>query len=370
MSKHRDTKALLCPLKPAMPPPMTTAPLTRPAGLQFLSYWLAFMCALVFAMVVVGGATRLTESGLSIPYWQPVKGALPPLSAADWTREFELYQASPQYQQINAGMSLAAFKGIFWWEWAHRQLGRFIGFAFALPFAWALWRHRTVLTKYRTRLWLLLGLGGLQGFIGWWMVASGLVQEPSVSHYRLATHLGNALLIFALLFWTWLDVRDDRFGAPKRTPTLKAGALVLMILLILQIILGAFVAGKDAGHASATWPLMDGHMVPRGLWSLTPAWRNLLENDVMLHWLHRSSAYLLAGHALVMGWRMRAINFGDAPIIGWALIITLSLQFLLGILTVLHGVPVLLGTLHQANAVLLLATVTAFTRYQYYKASA
>jgi heme a synthase len=350
-----------------MPPRMSTESTIHNAGARLLSHWLAFMCLLVFAMVVVGGATRLTESGLSIPYWQPIKGALPPLSAADWAREFALYQASPQYQQINAGMSLAAFKTIFWWEWAHRQLGRFIGVAFALPFAWLLWRHGAVLTKYRVRLAVLFVLGGLQGFIGWWMVASGLVQEPSVSHYRLATHLGNALLIFALLFWTWLDVRDDRFGAPKRQPTLKAGAVVLMGLLILQIIFGAFVAGKDAGHASATWPLMDGQIVPRGLWSLSPVWRNLLENDVMLHWLHRSFAYLLAGHALIMGWRMRAMRFGDAPIIGWGLIITLSLQFLLGVLTVLHGVPVLLGTLHQANAVLLLATVTAFTRYQYCK---
>jgi heme a synthase len=348
---------------------MIIQPPTHATGMRLLSHWLACMCLLVFAMVVVGGATRLTESGLSIPYWQPIKGALPPLSDADWAREFALYQASPQYQQINEGMSPAAFKGIFWWEWAHRQLGRFIGVAFALPFVWLLWRHRAVLTKYRTRLLVLFILGGLQGFIGWWMVASGLVQEPSVSHYRLATHLGNALLIFALLLWTWLDVRDDRFGAPKRAPTLKAGAIILMTLLILQIILGAFVAGKDAGHASATWPLMDGRFVPRGIWSLTPGWRNLLENDVMLHWLHRSLAYLVAGHALAMGWRLRKLNFGDAPAIATALITTILLQFLLGVLTVLYGVPVLLGTLHQANAVLLLATVTAFTRYQFSRAT-
>jgi heme a synthase len=331
------------------------------AGQHFLSRWLVCMCLLVFAMVVVGGATRLTESGLSIPYWQPVKGALPPLSTADWLREFDLYRTSPQYQQINAGMSLAAFKSIFWWEWAHRQLGRFIGLAFALPFGWLLWRHRAVLSKYRARLALLFVLGGLQGFIGWWMVASGLVQEPSVSHYRLAVHLGNALLIFALLFWTWLDVRDDRWGAPRRAQSLKAGAIVLMVMLTLQIVLGAFVAGKDAGHASATWPLMDGRIFPRGLWSLLPAWRNLVENDIMLHWLHRSFALLLAGHALMMGWKIRHHTCR----IGGALMITTGLQFLLGVLTVLYSVPVLLGTLHQANAVLLLAACTAFTRYQF-----
>jgi heme a synthase len=344
---------------------MTDTISNHAVGQRALAYWLTFMCLLVFAMVVVGGATRLTESGLSIPYWQPVKGALPPLSAADWGREFALYKASPQYQQINEGMSLAAFKGIFWWEWAHRQLGRFLGIAFALPLAWLWFRYRAVLANYRGRLALLFVLGGLQGFIGWWMVASGLVHEPAVSHYRLATHLGNALLIFALLFWTWLDVRDARQDAPRRRQTLKAGALILMALLILQIIFGAFVAGKDAGHASATWPLMDARWIPRGLWSLKPAWRNLLENDVMLHWLHRSFAYLLAGHALAMGILLRKHRFGDAPTIGLALIITVLLQFLLGVLTVLNGVPVLLGTLHQANAVLLLATCTAFARYQF-----
>jgi heme a synthase len=331
------------------------------ASQRLLSGWLAIMCWLVFAMVVVGGATRLTESGLSIPYWQPIKGALPPLSAADWAREFTLYRSSPQYEQINAGMSLAAFKSIFWWEWAHRQLGRFIGFAFALPFAWLLWRHRAVLTKYRGRLILLFGLGGLQGFIGWWMVASGLVQEPAVSHYRLAVHLGNALLIFALLFWTWLDVREDRFGAPQRTQSLKAGAIVLMVMLTLQIILGAFVAGKDAGHASMTWPLMDDRLIPRGLWSLSPAWRNFTENDIMLHWLHRSFALLVTGHATMMGWKIRQHH----ATIGSALMIIIASQFLLGVLTVIYGVPVLLGTLHQANAVLLLAACTAFTRYQF-----
>ncbi len=340
------------------------------SGRRLLSAWLAFLCLLVFAMVVVGGATRLTESGLSITYWQPIKGALPPLSDADWAREFELYRASPQYVQTNTGMSLAAFKTIFWWEWAHRQLGRFLGIAFAIPFLFLLWRHRSVLAKYRARLAVIFLLGGLQGFIGWWMVASGLVHEPAVSHYRLATHLGNALLIFALLIWTWLDVRDDRIGAPARIGKLKAGAIVLLCLLILQIIWGAFVAGKDAGHASNSWPLMDERLIPRGLWTLAPAWLNLFENDVMLHWLHRSFAYLLAGHALAMGWLIQRAGTAEAKTIGIALIITVLVQFLLGILTVLHGVPVLLGTLHQGNGALLLAACVAFARYQFKAATA
>jgi heme a synthase len=349
---------------------MTTVNLEDSRGLHRLSLWLAFLCLLVFAMVVVGGATRLTESGLSITYWQPIKGAVPPLAAADWEREFALYQASPQYAQINAGMSLEAFKTIFWWEWAHRQLGRFLGVAFALPFLVLLWRHRGALANYRARLALIFALGGLQGVIGWWMVASGLVQEPAVSHYRLATHLGNALLIFALLVWTWLDVRDDRLGMPVRRGRLKAGAIVLLCLLILQIIWGAFVAGKDAGHASNTWPLMDGSVIPRGLWVLKPAWLNLFENDVMLHWLHRSFAYVLAGHALMMGWRMRGSTDREGQRIGWALMLAVVLQFSLGVLTVLHGVPVLLGTLHQANGALLLAASVTFARYQFKAASA
>jgi heme a synthase len=338
---------------------------TFETGQRLLASWLMFLCLLVFAMVVVGGATRLTESGLSIPYWQPIKGAVPPLNAADWAREFALYQASPQFEQTNSGMSLAAFKNIFWWEWAHRQLGRFIGVAFALPFLWLLWRHARALAPYRNRLGGIFALGGLQGFIGWWMVASGLVHEPAVSHYRLAIHLGNALLIFALLFWTWLDVRDARHHKKPQGGTLKAGAIVLMVLLSLQIIWGAFVAGKDAGHASATWPLMDGRLIPRDLWSLSPAWRNLVENDVMLHWLHRTSAWLVAGHAIAMGVIMRAQSKNP---IGSALIVAVLIQFTLGILTVLYGVPVLLGTLHQANGVLLLAAAVAFTRHQFLSA--
>ncbi len=332
-------------------------------GQRLLSLWLASLCLLLLAMVVVGGATRLTESGLSIPYWQPVQGALPPLSADDWQQVFDAYRASPQYEQINSGMSLAAFQTIFWWEWAHRQLGRFIGIAFALPFAWLMWRHRAAVRPYQARLMIIFALGGLQGFIGWWMVASGLVHEPAVSHYRLAVHLGNALLIFALVFWTWLDVRDDRRGQPPRLATLKAGAIVLMALLTIQIILGAFVAGKDAGHASDTWPLMDGRLMPRGLWTMLPAWRNLVENDVMLHWLHRSLAWVVVGHAIAMGLKMYRLQSHDAQIIGMALLLTVTVQFLLGVLTVLNGVPVLLGTLHQGNAVLLLAACIAFAHY-------
>jgi heme a synthase len=319
-------------------------PVDRPAR-RALILWLAILCLLVFAMVVVGGATRLTESGLSIVYWEPVRGALPPLTVADWAREFARYQQSPQYQQINSGMTLDQFKTIFWWEWAHRQLGRFIGLAFVLPFLWLSWRHGPALRRWRPRLLLLLMLGGAQGAIGWWMVASGLVHEPAVSPLRLMTHLGLALFIFALLLWTLLDVRQatSRPLSPRRS-----GALVLAGLLTLMILLGALVAGNDAGFASDSWPLMDGRLIPRGMMNEAPWWRN----DLLLHWLHRSLALLLLGHALAMAWRLW--RDGRHPLSA-ALAATVGLQFLLGVMTILHHVPVLLGTLHQANAVLLIA---------------
>jgi heme a synthase len=307
----------------------------------------------VFAMVVVGGATRLTESGLSIVYWEPFKGAIPPLSAADWAQEFARYKQSPQYQQVNAGMSLAQFQTIFWWEWAHRQLGRFIGLAFALPLILLLWHHGAALKPWRGRLVMLLLLGGLQGAIGWWMVASGLVHEPMVSPLRLATHLGMALLIFALLLWTVLDVRARLSPPAPPNRSLAAGARVLIWLMVFQILLGALVAGNDAGLASDSWPMMDGRFIPRGMLEESPWWRN----DLLLHWLHRSFAWVVAGHALAMA--VLLVKRGSVHM-GYALLGAMILQFLIGILTVLYQVPVLLGTLHQGNVVLLLAACVWF----------
>ena len=323
------------------------------AGLLALHRWLILLCIMVAAMVVVGGATRLTESGLSIPYWEPVKGALPPLSDADWSREFARYQQSPQYRQINSGMALADFKRIFWWEWAHRQLGRTIGMVFLLPALWLAWRHRDTLRRFQGRLLLLFILGGAQGAVGWWMVASGLVKEPAVSPLRLMTHLGMALLILALLVWTLLDVRAKLHPGAPALPRLRTGALVLLGLLTLQYALGALVAGNDAGLASDTWPLMDGRLLPRGMMLEAPWWRN----DLLLHWLHRSLAWLVAGHALAMAF---ALNRQGASRLGLSLAAVVLVQFILGVLTVLNHVPVLLGTLHQANAVLLLGCAVMF----------
>ena len=221
--------------------------------------WLYAVAALVLAMVLVGGATRLTESGLSITEWRPVMGTLPPLGEAQWQSEFEKYQAIPQYQALNQGMSLEAFKTIYWWEWTHRLIGRVIGAAFLLPFLWFLWRG-WVGPGLRGRLWFIFGLGALQGAVGWWMVASGLADRIEVSQYRLATHLVLACVIYVALIWT-----AQRLGERPAAPLpsrIRLSAFGLLILVLVQIYLGALVAGLRAGYIYNTWPLIDGAFVP------------------------------------------------------------------------------------------------------------
>ena len=252
---------------------------------RLVRLWLYVVAALVFAMVLVGGATRLTESGLSITEWQPVMGVVPPLNDAQWHAEFEKYQAVPQYRQLNSGMSLAAFQTIYWWEWTHRLIGRAIGFAFAVPFAWFLWRG-WIPQRKRAALWVILGLGALQGAIGWWMVASGLVDRIEVSQYRLAAHLILACLIYAAVVWTasrWEDVGPS-LSLAHATKTdrwifVRCGAVGLMALVLFQIYLGALVAGLRAGYVYNTWPLIDGAFVPQGarLFFDVPFWRNFLK---------------------------------------------------------------------------------------------
>jgi cytochrome c oxidase assembly protein subunit 15 len=223
--------------------------------------WLYAVAALVLAMVLVGGATRLTESGLSITEWQPVMGTLPPLDDAQWQTEFEKYQAIPQYRELNRGMDLDAFKTIYWWEWTHRLLGRTIGAAFLLPFLWFLWRG-WIAPGLRTRLWVIFGLGALQGAVGWWMVASGLSDRVEVSQYRLATHLLLACVIYIALLWT--AQRWDDLPSPRAPARIRASAVGLLILVLAQIYLGALVAGLRAGHIYNTWPLIDGAFVKVG----------------------------------------------------------------------------------------------------------
>ena len=253
--------------------------------------WLWAMAALVFAMVVVGGATRLTESGLSITEWQPVAGALPPLSAADWQAEFEKYKTIPQYQQLNRGMSLEAFKVIYWWEWTHRLLGRVIGIVFLLPFLWFLWRG-AIAPPLRMRLAGIFVLGAIQGAVGWWMVASGLADRVEVSQYRLAFHLTLASMIFAALIFAAESLSPrPMVPVPKR---INAGARALVGLVLVQIYLGALVAGLRAGLLYNTWPLIDGRFVPspHDLLFNAPWWRNIFENPLTVQFDHRMVAFM------------------------------------------------------------------------------
>jgi cytochrome c oxidase assembly protein subunit 15 len=327
-----------------------------PAQIRYraVRWWLLSIAALIAVMVLVGGATRLTESGLSIVEWKPVTGALPPLGEAQWIRAFEAYQTIPQYRAMNAGMSLAEFKTIFWWEWSHRLLGRVIGIAYLLPFLWFMWRG-VLAADLRRRLWLIFGLGGLQGAVGWWMVASGLSQRVEVSHYRLATHLVLALLIFAAVVWT-LRRLDER--PPLLVPArMKITGAALVVLTFAQLYLGALVAGLRAGKIYNTWPDIDGGFIPSAtrLFFETPWWRNLFDNTLTVQFEHRMTAYalfLLAVLHAVDAIRSRA---GTAAVNGalW-LVAGVALQATLGILTLLNQVPMDLALAHQAVAIAVL----------------
>ena len=315
--------------------------------------WLLAVAALVFTMIVVGGITRLTESGLSIVEWAPVSGTLPPLNETAWQAEFDAYKATPQYAQVNTGMSLAEFKNIYFWEYVHRLLGRVIGVAFALPFLWFAVR-RAIPRGYGWRLTALLALGGLQGVIGWWMVASGLVNQPEVSHIRLAVHLLNALLILGLLVWTALDLlRLDRRNdaRPARVPTLAIWAFAL---LAVQMMFGAYVAGLEAGYAFNSWPLMGDSLFPAEAPMLEPALRNFVDNPVVVQFVHRWLAFVIAA---VLALVARAAWRRGAELPAVALTGAVAAQILLGIMTLLTGVALPIAAAHQGMAAILLTTL-------------
>jgi heme a synthase len=324
-------------------------------------WWLLAVAGLIAIMVLVGGATRLTESGLSITEWKPVTGALPPLSDAQWTQAFEGYKAIPQYRELNAGMSLAEFKSIFWWEWSHRLLGRVIGIAYLLPFLWFLWRGAFG-GELKRRLWAIFALGGLQGVVGWWMVASGLSERVEVSHYRLATHLVLALLIFAAIVWTLRRWADRPLAATNSR--LKATSVVLLVVTFVQLYLGALVAGLRAGRVYNTWPDIDGGFIPSAarLFFDQPWWRNLFDNTLTVQFEHRMTAYALFALAVLHAADAIRSRADSAVIRGavW-LVAAITLQATLGILTLLNQVPIDLALTHQAVAivVLTLATVQA-----------
>ncbi len=327
--------------------------------------WLYAVAALVFAMVLVGGATRLTESGLSITEWRPVMGVVPPLTDAQWQAEFQRYQEIPQYHALNNGMSLAAFKTIFWWEWTHRLIGRLIGLAFLVPFLWFLWRG-SIGPGLRGRLALIFGLGALQGAVGWWMVASGLADRVEVSQYRLATHLVLAGVIYVAMIWTAAQLGSGKpalaDGAGEGAATrLRLTAIGLLILVLAQIYLGALVAGLRAGYIYNTWPLIDGGLIPQAarLFSASPLWRNFFENTLMVQFDHRMLAYTIWICALLHAIDA-ARNSGKGPVLTGALMLAgaVTLQAALGIWTLLEVAPLSLSLAHQALAMLVLTAAT------------
>jgi heme a synthase len=334
---------------------------SAPARRRAVRLWLLAVAALMFVTVVVGGATRLTESGLSIVEWKPVTGVLPPLDATAWQAEFDKYKAIPQYRERNPGMSLLDFKTIYWWEWTHRVLARLVGAAFLFPLLWFLWRG-FIEPHLRARLWTIFALGTALGAVGWWMVASGLADRVSVSQYRLAFHLTLACVIFAVVVWTAQGLAPSAaIAAPAR---IRAGATALLALVIVQIYLGALVSGLRAGLIYNTWPLIDGGLVPEGarLFFTVPWWRNFFENTLTVQFDHRMLAYALWLAAVLHAADVtRTLRGGPALTGALALASAVTLQAALGIVTLVHQAPLALALLHQTMtlAVLAIAVVHA-----------
>jgi cytochrome c oxidase assembly protein subunit 15 len=316
--------------------------------------WLYAIALLIIAMIVVGGATRLTDSGLSITEWQPIHGAIPPLNEAEWQEEFEKYQQIPEYQLVNSGMTLDEFKTIFWWEWAHRFLGRFIGVAFLVPLLWFTATGR-IGRSLAPQLAGIFVLGGLQGAIGWWMVASGLSERVDVSQYRLAVHLTLAFAILALVVW----VARGLTPRPATTETGRGLASIILGLLFVQVFLGGLVAGLDAGLVANTWPTMDGALVPDGLWVVEPWWRNIFDNPVTAQFDHRMVAYLIVVLAIVHAVRLRGTGAARGAA---ALALVLVAQAALGIAAVVLEMPLHVALTHQLGGAITMWVAVAHVR--------
>lgn len=324
-----------------------------------VGWWLLSCCVVLLALVMVGGATRLTESGLSIVDWKPLTGVLPPIGDAAWQAEFSRYQESPQYTAVNQGMALSEFKVIFWFEFFHRLLARLLGLWFALPLLW-FWLRGAIPQRLRWPLLGILALGGAQGYMGWFMVKSGLVDVPRVSPYRLAAHLSLALIVYALMFRVALGLLSRRVKVEASELARRWPGRSLLALVAVTIVFGAFVAGLRAGLMYNTFPLMGGHLVPPGLFALEPAWRNLLENPVTVQFVHRILGLTTLTVTLWAWWRTRVQGQDrDQRRSRHAIALMAMVQVTLGICTLLWVVPVWLGTLHQGGAVLLLSAVLA-----------
>jgi len=332
-------------------PPATAAPVKRPLA---IANWLLAVASLVFLMVVVGGITRLTESGLSITEWKPVTGAIPPLTDADWSHAFSLYQQTPEYREINgpAGMTLSQFKFIFFWEWLHRLIGRLIGVAFALPLLWFALK-RAVPQGYGWKLVGLFVLGGMQGVLGWYMVMSGLVDRTDVSHFRLSAHLLLAFAIMGALIWTALDLRELARTGDNRPSRITGAAVATLAVLFIQLLFGAWVAGLNAGQVANDWPTMQGRLVPEGIdWS-NGALFALTHDPFLIHFIHRWWAWVVVAALVIFARKVKGRERGRPASI--AIHSTFGTQILLGILTVLTGVAIWLAALHQAVGALVVA---------------
>lgn len=324
----------------------------RPAA---LARWLWAVALLVIAVVAVGGITRLTESGLSITEWKPVSGVLPPLTETAWQAEFEKYKQIPEYKAINLDMTLDGFKAIFFWEWLHRILGRLVGMALLVPLAWFAWR-RAIPAGYGWRLLALAALVGLQGAIGWWMVASGLAYRTDVSHFRLATHLLTALFLLAGLVWTARDLAALARNPEARPARLTGAATGIIAILFVQLLLGAWVAGLNAGYVASTWPLMNDHFVPEGIdWS-GGVWLAVTNDPFLLHFLHRWWSWAAAAALLLLA---RTLTRRGARTEARLLLLVVITQMTLGILTVVSGVSLWIAVLHQVTGAILVATTAA-----------
>jgi cytochrome c oxidase assembly protein subunit 15 len=313
--------------------------------------WLLVTAAMIFLTLVVGGATRLTESGLSIVEWKPITGVLPPLSENDWEVEFTKYQTIPQYRELNRGMSLHEFKAIYWWEWSHRLLARLTGVVFLFPFLLFLWSG-AIPERFRTRLWIIFAGGAALGAVGWWMVSSGLTQRVSVSQYRLAFHLTLASAIYVSILWTAQQLKDQ--ASKEMFSRGRIGAFAIVWLLLLQIYLGALVAGLDAGLIYNTWPKIDGAIVPaqERLWFLQPAWHNLFENTLTVQFNHRMVAYVI--WLLTMLHALDACRTRQAVRGAVALAGAVTLQAGLGVVALLYQAPLALALAHQVLAIIVL----------------
>lgn len=322
-----------------------------------LSNFLFVIAAMVLIMAVIGAATRLTESGLSIVEWKPISGAVPPMTEVDWQQEFKTYQSSPQFQKVNQHMTLAEFKNIFWWEWVHRQWGRLIGLVYAAGLAW-FWLRKEIPVNYKKPLLGLLALGGAQGVMGWLMVKSGLVNDPAVSHYRLAAHLFLAVLIYIWALWLGISIRRGLKQIPFEKPkmsSLQKHSIATLCVVLVTLIWGAFVAGLDAGLLYNTWPSMDGHIAPPDFWHLSPAIMNFFENHGAVQFIHRMLAYLAVLMCIAIGamTKARKISMPTARI-GYAIAGMGILQVVLGIITILTQVHLHVAVTHQAGAFVLI----------------